>query len=276
MSETLLPSSEKPAARIACATMLTGESYLDGTLVLGHSLRANGWTGEMLALVTPDISASARQKMARYWDRLIEVENIANPNPPEKFGLPQFATMYTKLRIWELEEYSRLIYIDADTVVMGNLDALKFEKMSKPPAFAAVPCMWTPDTFNAGILVIEPSRAVFDDMMVKMKTTPSHDGSDQGFLNNYFHDWFSSPSTRRLPAVYNLHQHNYQYAAAWRKHLPVLKILHFTGFKPWELKRPWHRKLLRFWLQRLTQAAPEGPSPVEIWWQVRDALEVTS
>ena len=275
MSETLLPSSEKPAARIACATMLTGERYLDGTLVLGHSLRANGWTGETLALVTPDISASARQKMARYWDRLIEVENIANPNPPEKFGLPQFATMYTKLRIWELEEYSRLVYIDADAIVMGNLDDLKFENVTNAPAFAAAPCMWTPDTFSSGVLSIAPSRAVFSDMMEKIHSTSSSDGGDQGFLNNYFSDWFFGPSARRLPAVYNLHQHNYLYAAAWRKHLPELKILHFTGYKPWELKRPWHRKLLRFWLQRLTQAAPEGPSPVEIWWETRNKIHAT-
>jgi glycogenin glucosyltransferase len=253
-------SEKNNALRIACATMLSGESYLEGALVLGYSLRRSGWKDETLALVTPDISGAAREKLSQFWDRVEEVEHITNPHPREEFGLPVYATLFTKLRIWEFEEYSRLIYIDSDAIVLGSLDALR-----RGPAFAAAPCMWTPDDFNAGVLAIEPSRAVFADMVSKIGSTPSHDGSDQGFLNNYFSGWFSGPSEQRLPAVYNLQQYHFYYAAAWNRLRPNLRILHYTGHKPWRVRSRFLLPWLRFAIQRFSHAPRDTPIPFEIW-----------
>lgn len=41
---------------------------------------------------------------------------------------------YTKLRLWELDEFSRIVYLDADTLVMGDITPL----FHIPHAFAAV------------------------------------------------------------------------------------------------------------------------------------------
>ncbi|PHT78471.1 Inositol phosphorylceramide glucuronosyltransferase 1 [Capsicum annuum] len=39
---------------------------------------------------------------------------------------------------------------------------------------------------NSGVMVVEPSEKVFNDMMSKVTTLPSYTGGDQGFLNSYY------------------------------------------------------------------------------------------
>lgn len=47
---------------------------------------------------------------------------------------PRCVLQYTKLRLWELDEFSRIVYLDADTLVMGDITPL----FHIPHAFAAV------------------------------------------------------------------------------------------------------------------------------------------
>jgi alpha-N-acetylglucosamine transferase len=37
---------------------------------------------------------------------------------------PYYLTQYTKLRIWEFDDYDKLMYLDADTLVLQNRDHL--------------------------------------------------------------------------------------------------------------------------------------------------------
>src|SRR5689334_10046040 len=108
--------------RIACATFLSTESYVEGALVLGHSLRQSGWNGETVVILNKAVGEDSRKKLARYWERIVEVEDIPNPNARKEYGLAAFDTTYTKLHLWGLEEYHRLIYIDADAIVLGSLE----------------------------------------------------------------------------------------------------------------------------------------------------------
>lgn len=237
-------------------------------MVLGHSLRRAGWDGETVAVVTEEVGEDSRHRLSRFWQRIVEVSNIANPNSHAEYGLASFDTTYTKLHLWALEEYKRLIYLDADAIVLRNIDELK-----EAPSFAAAPCMWIPNTFNSGVMVLEPSRPVFEDMVSKIATTPSHDGGDQGFLNCYYPDWFSGPPERRLSPAYNYQQWTYVYKQAWKTMEPQLKILHFTDNKPWKLRRPWMRKLMAWQLRTFTKASREGPTPFDLWWKMHQSME---
>lgn len=48
--------------------------------------------------------------------------------------------------------------------------------------FAAAPDVFPPDRFNAGVLVVKPDRAVFEDLKAKAasKALGSYDGGDTG------------------------------------------------------------------------------------------------
>ena len=74
------------------------------------------------------------------------------------------------------------MYLEADTIVVKNIDDLF--KCSK---FCAN--LKHSERLNSGVMVVEPSQALFNDMMRKIKTLSSYTGGDQGFLNSYYPDF---------------------------------------------------------------------------------------
>lgn len=256
--------------RYACITFVTTSSYVIGALVLGQSLRQTGWGHETVVLVTPNIGAEDRERLNRIWQRVVEVQPIANPIPAEKHGMHTFTTTYTKLRIWEQTDYDKLIYLDADAIVLGSL-----EELITRPRFAAAHCMSALDLFNSAVMVVEPSQETFNDMMTKVGTLPSYDGGDQGFLNSYFPDWFEGPPESRLPARYNVPRIFYYYEPSWKRLFDDMRVLHFNGtFKPWMTKRRLMRKLYK-WLSLLITTSPRTyDTPTDMWWSVHKNLDV--
>jgi glycogenin glucosyltransferase len=253
--------------RLAAVSLVSSDSYAEPASVLGFTLRETGWRHATEVLVTAAVSASARETLARSWQTLTEVEEIRSPLPVELCWSPTVAN-YTKLRLWAKTEYQRLIYLDADMIVLGSLD----EAIGRAH-FAAAPCLWPPDRFNAGLLVLEPSAAVFADLMDKRASLPSYDGGDQGFLNSYVSDWFTGPAEHRLPAKFNLSVFLYQYRAAWHLAMQDARVLHFTGpNKPWRMRSPWRRRLRLALLQRAVPTSGGGPDPHALWWAARERM----
>lgn len=189
----------------------------------------------------------------------MEVEPRLNPNPVRDQGTAYFGTPYTKLRLWDLTEFEKVVFLDADTVVLGSL-----EELLDRPDFAAAPCMGGMDVFNGGVLVADPSKA---EMVAKMPSLPSYDGSEQGFLNSLFPDWFTGPPERRLPAIYNVPHILYYYHPSWNRIRADIRVLHFFGArKPWT-SRSWLAKSLVGKVQRsMVERVGDGPSPRQIWW----------
>ena len=58
--------------------------------------------------------------------------------------------------------------------------------------FAASPDVFPPDHFNAGVMLVRPSMAVFKSLLREsQKSHQSYDGGDTGFLNSIFQAaWF--------------------------------------------------------------------------------------
>ena len=75
-----------------------------------------------------------------------------------------------------------VVYLDADTIVVKKIDDLF--KCSK---FCAN--LKHSERLNSGVMVVEPSQALFNDMIRKVKTLSSYTGGDQGFLNSYYPDF---------------------------------------------------------------------------------------
>lgn len=217
--------------RKAYVTVISnGDSYVPGVEALGRSLQIHGTKEPMVVMATPDVPEAARRALhAEGWS-IREVPPIENPSKEVLF--PRFGATFCKLRVWQLTEYDKVVFMDADTIALQNLDDL-FAR----PYFAAAPDFFIPDRFNSGVMVLDPSEETFGRMMDKLAREPSYDGGDQGFLNNFYPDWYAMPVAHRLPAGYNLHHFIYQFL---RGH-PVLKhtlerdarVVHYTVQKPW-------------------------------------------
>ena len=100
----------------------------------------------------------------------------------------------TKLHVFRLTQFEKVLYLDADTLVLRPLSHL----FRLPYRFAAAPDVGWPDAFNSGVFVAEPSTETFDGLREMMRQRGTWDGGDQGLLNDYFHDW------HRLSFTYNV------------------------------------------------------------------------
>ena len=257
--------SDGVSRRVACATMVTSPSYVIGALVLGYSLRKIGWSRETVVMVSPEISPRDRERLALLWDRLVDIDHVPNPVPTRNLVLASFSHCYTKLRMWELTEYDRVIYLDADTVVLGSLDEL-----INAPEFAAAPCVTAPDQLCAAVMVIKPSKEMFADLVSKIGKLPSYDGSDQGFINSYFNDWFTGPPERRLPLKYNTPRILSLFKPAWDRFAADMGVLHYFGpKKPWDFGA----SLMPFLMSLLAPSKLPDPSPQTIWTNLRKEME---
>lgn len=213
-------------------TLCNGDGYLPGVLVLGRSLEASGTKEERVVMVTPDVTTDAREELARHGWTVRLVDPVANPSI-DKMLYPRFETVFTKLNAWRLVEYDRVVLLDADTLILQNVDDL-FERQS----FAAAPDFFMPDQFNSGVMVLEPSQAVFDRMIAALSEHGSYDGGDQGFLNEFFTNWYAMPVANRLPVGYNMANFIYQFMRGHPHVKATLeknaKIIHFLVQKPWQ------------------------------------------
>ncbi len=216
-------------------TLCNGEAYLPGVEALGGSLRASGTSAPLVLMVTPEIRPVTRDRLATQGWTVREIEPLENPNPATQQMLPRFGAAYTKLRAWELTDFDKVVLLDADTIVLQNVDDL-FER----PEIAAAPDFFMPDRFSSGVMVLEPSAATFDRMMDALAATSSYDGGDQGFLNIFFPNWYAMSVEHRLPAGYNMAHFIYQFMhghqAAFDALSPEVKILHYLVQKPWQAK----------------------------------------
>jgi glycogenin glucosyltransferase len=141
-------------------------------------------------------------------------------------GRPDLASTFTKIALWKQVQFRKIVFVDADALCLRAPDEL----FDLDTSFAAAPDAGWPDTFNSGVLVLEPSLEVFDVLLEMAKGAESMDGGDQGLLNLYF------PHFERLAFLYNVTTFK-----TFRLNVPALQhfhddicILHFTGApKPW-------------------------------------------
>uniref|UniRef100_A0A183BVU8 glycogenin glucosyltransferase n=1 Tax=Globodera pallida TaxID=36090 RepID=A0A183BVU8_GLOPA len=161
-------------------------------------------------MYTEGVSAEMRAQLDRVFDDHTEV-NVLDSGDAENLALinrPDLGVTFTKLHCWLLTQYSKCVFLDADTFVVQNCDEL-FER----PEFSAAP-----DTYR-NLLGFALSYGSFD-------------GGDQGLLNS---GWRESDASHRLPFIYNVTTAAiYGYAAALKRFASKVKIIHFLGKqKPW-------------------------------------------
>lgn len=109
-------------------------------------------------------------------------------------GRRDLAASLTKLHLFRLTQYAKVIFLDADTLVLRPLSPL----FDDPHPLSAAPDSGWPDAFNSGMMVAKPSEETFAGLIKMMGERGSWDGGDQGLLNDYFPDW------NRLSFVYNV------------------------------------------------------------------------
>uniref|UniRef100_A0A8C4QFB2 glycogenin glucosyltransferase n=1 Tax=Eptatretus burgeri TaxID=7764 RepID=A0A8C4QFB2_EPTBU len=221
-----------PTANEAFVTLVATEAYGRGALVLAESLRQHGTTRSLVALVTPQISPPFRYALGRVFDEVCEVDVTESCGAARLVLLqrPELGLSLAKLHCWSLTQYSKAVFMDADTMALSNIDEL-FEREE----FSAAPDPAWPDCFNSGLFVFRPSHATHAALLTAATCLGSFDGGDQGLLNTFFSDWATKDITHHLPFIFNLAITSlYTCLPAFTQFGSKARVIHFLGaIKPW-------------------------------------------
>lgn len=113
----------RPSPRRAYVTMVTTDGgFVAGARVMLASLRQACRLPragvEVVVLVTAAVPSSARAALQPLCDEVREVEALENPYATHGGWAD---SGFTKLWVWGLTEYERVVYVDADCLVLEDL-----------------------------------------------------------------------------------------------------------------------------------------------------------
>ena len=272
----------------AWVTLLTRPGYLPGVRALNRSLQMVGTDHPLVVMVTDGVDAASRQVLA---DDGCAVREVAPISPDggvlDGYANARFGEVWTKLAAWGLVEHEKVVVLDADMLVVANMDEL-FEVdlvgdalaachacRCNPARIASYPASWTPagcfytycrgvdhveqpdvvDSYlNGGLLVLRPDADVLASMLGELGALEDlgrYPFAEQDYLNERY-----SGRWRPLPWVYNaLKTLPAQHPEVWEG--AAAKNVHFIIDKPWE-RRP--------------DPASPCSSLERAWWDVADGL----
>ncbi|CAL5395819.1 unnamed protein product [Camellia sinensis] len=282
MKETL-DQEIKNLPKRAYVTFLAGNGdYVKGVVGLAKGLRKTKTPYPLVVAILPDVPDEHREILRSQGCIIREIEPVYPPENQTQFAMAYYVINYSKLRIWEFVEYSKMIYLDGDIQVFGNIDHLFdypdgyfyavmdcfCEKTwSDTPQFKIGYCQQCPEKvqwpaemgappplyFNAGMFIFEPKLSTYNDLLETLKVALPTSFAEQDFLNMYFRDTY-----RPIPPTYNL-----VLALLWRHSenidLDKAKVVHYcaAGSKPW-----------RYTGQEENMQRDDIKKLVEKWWEI--------
>jgi alpha-N-acetylglucosamine transferase len=249
-----LTASRPGTSHRAYVTLVTNADYAMGATALARSIKLSGTKADIVVLCTGGVDATALTPLSGLGCRLIRTELLDTSGafnerhargklhadaPFTKGRKPDFHSPldnFCKLRLWQLTEYRSCVFIDADALVLRNID-----KLFDYPEFSAAPNVYeTLQDFhrlNSGVFVARPSAETFAAMMTKLDQPGAFwRRTDQTFLQTFFPDWHG------LPVTMNMLQYvwfNLPDLWDWKQ----IGVLHYQYEKPWETGHPKADKL---------------------------------
>ncbi|TPW32696.1 glycosyltransferase [Pararhizobium mangrovi] len=235
-----------PRPRYAYVTLVTNADFAKGAKALVRSLRLSGTAADIVVMHTGGVGEADLAPLAELGARLHPVALLATSKafdarhargrlhadkPFTKGRKPDFHTPldnFAKLRLWELTEYERVVFLDADTLVLKTID-----KLFAYPEFSAAPNVYESlvdfHRLNSGVFVARPSNATYAAMLEALDAPDAFwPRTDQTFLQTYFPDWHG------LPVTMNMLQYVwFNLPELW--HWPSIGVLHYQYEKPWEI-----------------------------------------
>ena len=145
----------------AYVTFVSSSEFVPAAATLMHSIAISGSQYARAICITDDISAKDRETLSLL-GQLVLIDKIPSPRFIDN---PRYRDTFTKLRIWQLAMFKRILYIDTDVIVARNMDDL-FDVHEW-----GVPMDAEQGRYSTGLMVCDPNLETFDDMMEKLKAS---------------------------------------------------------------------------------------------------------
>jgi hypothetical protein len=170
-----MPKAKKVA--VVITLLKDGPTFLDGATILAHSLRRTNskFDLQFYCIVTPQVKSS-RSVLEKNGYKVIEanVDDMVDlakiPNEEYRVHLPKSGCCghaeLIKLEAFKIVDAHRVLLLDADSLVISNIDELFEEEKD---------ALWTVDRFlggdciNGGFAIFKPSVTIFTRMMAMVQ-----------------------------------------------------------------------------------------------------------
>lgn len=299
----------KNAEFAAVWLVMRGDRYVPGALVSAHSWRCSGSKAHCVCMVTPDVSRSAVEDLNSVFDHVIQISYLHQPcvrlntDKKRKMYNAWVEQSFTKWTVLSLTQYKKVLFLDADTLVLRCMDELfdlntpagtfsspwhhPFNPFArKPNPFIkfthgdAIPRKTMARGYNTSFLIgtsvlLSPSQKDWEDLKTWLqKQVPfGHPqcGSmlDEQCIAAFYHE--CRPET----TWHYLHQRfNYiPWKPGWLpdagdRNKPFL--FHYFNKKPWEIARHKYHDLESWW-QMAQELCTRCPSMTQYFKSLDDA-----
>ncbi|CAI0551424.1 unnamed protein product [Linum tenue] len=235
----------------------SSEAYVCGAIALAQSIKLTNSTKDLILLhdssITPSSLAGLRS--AGWTTRPIKPirSTFAPKNSYNEWN-------YSKLRIWQIQDYDKVVFIDSDLLILRNMDHIfQYPQLSAGPNDRHL--------FNSGIMVIEPSSCAFQGLMTKTDLVASYNGGDQGFLNEMFTWWHRLPRKVNWLKAFEVKGDGTDVEDVSRRPGDEVYGLHLLGMKPWMCYRDYDCNWDSVDHHQFASDAAHRK-----WWEVYDAM----
>ena len=206
-----------------------------------------GTKRDLLILTTEKVSQDRQEALRSMGAKVFQVEIIKAQNL--KRANSSWIDTWTKFHIWEMTEYSKVVFMDSDMFVRNNIDSL-FAYPEVSAVRDVILSFHGERLFNSGLFVLKPSlethRMIFDFIERFPKDHKFSYPGDQGILNDFFKDkWFELPSTFNFAKSFDLpYCDNYVHKHIYNQNF--ISVVHYNVNKPW---RPYaDKEKVKEWL----------------------------
>lgn len=223
--------------KYAYVSGITNDAFLPGLLVMFKSLKKvrNNVDIDNVCFVTAGVSHSARDRIRKESILLYEAPVIdVDTND-------RWKTTFQKICIFNMTEYDKIVWIDADMMVTRCIDYL-FDKPHMSAVMTRAPYKFINGkgiySMNSGLMVIEPNEDEYHSICNRIAPVVDEFCSlgkpvgDQNVLNDYYSEWHREKE-RHLDdglnvfwgSIDNYHNNGY---SIYGEGKPI-SVIHYTG-----------------------------------------------
>ena len=224
--------------------LLTNDIYIYGVITTVKALKRTNTKYPISIVITPNLSEATLNILRDLGLNIIVKETIKPKDDSiavsvtELIGLdqPGYHAALTKFEMYNLTQFDKIVYTDTDVWIRDNVDEL-FEY---PNGSAMQDVNGALQNFCSGLLVIEPNKKTYDDLMnffyndYKSRDNLIH---DQDVLQQFFKDWINHPELI-IPNTYGIWSSRYEPEKDYN-----CKIVHMIDKKPWVVGDNYFRDL---------------------------------
>lgn len=221
----------------AYITIVSSEDYLEGVRILYYSMQKVKSAYPLYVLLSESI-AHLRPKVEKWGLPVLVAKDISLGEFEAKNDRQYWNNTFFKLRIFELTQFEKLVYLDNDIILLKNLDHLFSCEHITAVQGGKLVYHW--EDMSSGLMVLRPSVEEFHGLIdvipivCKRKIEENCGFGDQDILSYYYKNvhqvW---PEEHRLDETYYgmvrcIHELAVHYG--YRN----MKVVHFSGEKkPW-------------------------------------------